>query len=93
MARAAGSTLAVQSTPSNNIQGVIDTFAQTVALIEFLFCSVKFFLCIAEAPALSDQGPLTVKCSEPSVWGFFSQFYIVFKSLAAFLCFHLIING
>ena len=39
----------------------------------------QVLLVSAEAPALSDQGPLTVKCSEPSVWGFFPQFYIVFK--------------
>ena len=47
---AAGSTSAVQSSPHNNIQGVIDTFAQTVALIEFLFCLVKFFLCLLKLP-------------------------------------------
>ena len=41
------------------------------AKIEFLFCSVKFFLCLAEAPGLPDPASLTLKFSEPSAWGFF----------------------
>ena len=53
----------------------------------------QVLLVSAEAPALSDQGPLTVKCSEPSVWGFFLSFTSFLNSLTAFFCFHLIING
>ena len=36
------------------------------ANIEFLFCSVKFFLCLAEAPGLPDPASLTMKFSDPS---------------------------
>ena len=35
------------------------------AKIEFLFCSVKFFLCLAETPGLPDPASLTVKFREP----------------------------
>ena len=52
--------------PSNNLQGV-DTYIRPscssnpvpVLLGQVLFVSAK-------APGLSDQAPLTVKCSEPS---------------------------
>ena len=66
---------------------LIKTCAQALAKIVFLFCSVKFFLCLAEAPGLSDPATLTMKCIEPSAWGFFP--FISFNSLTAILCLRL----
>ena len=58
------------------------------AKIEFLFFSVNFFLCLAEAPGLPDPASLTLKFSEPSAWGFFP--FTSCNSLTAVLCLRLI---
>ena len=73
--------------PSNNLQGV-DTYIRPSCSpnrVPLLLGQVLFVS--AEAPGLSDQAPLTAKCSEPSAWDFF----LLPRSQTVFLilCFHM----